>query len=141
MTIAYNTLSSSDRARVRALTEERDDFEALQLASLCVVPIAALVAGSSWYYYSLHSLQPPSPLWALAVLFAMFVGPVAFIGTLTASVAFGYYTHKAQKEIRLIENGGSPAAPLAGTPRDRDAAVDAAAANSPSNVVARKVEE
>ena len=53
----------------------------------------------------------------------MGVGPVAFIGTLAPSVAFGYYTHKAQKEIRLIENGGSPVAPLTETTRDRGVAV------------------
>ena len=120
MKIAYNTLSSSDRARVRALTDERDEFEALQLRCLFAVPIAAVVAGAGWYYYSHHYLQPSTSLLrALAILFAMGVGPVAFIGTLTASVAFGYYTHKAQKEIRMIENGGSPVAPLPGAPRDR----------------------
>lgn len=49
----------------------------------------------------------------------MGVGPVAFIGTLAPSVAFGYFAHKAQKEIRAIEDGSSPVAPRTGTPRER----------------------
>jgi hypothetical protein len=120
--IAYNTLTSSDRARVRALTEDRDLFESMQLIALGGVLIAAVVAGAGWDSYIHHYLQPATaPLGALVILFAMGVGPVAFISMLINVAVFGYLAHKAKKEIRMIENHGRPVAPLTGKHCDREA--------------------